>query len=87
MESKSESSGEPQSESADTAPPQPPVEEQSPAPRRFWGIEVGDVLTFVILIGTSAWLWSHAGATLGSGAAFVGAAIGLAVACLVRTFC
>jgi hypothetical protein len=58
-----------------------------PAPARVLGLERGDVLPFCILIGFSAWLWSHANASLGSGAAFLGAAIGLAVAYLVRTFC
>jgi hypothetical protein len=69
------------------APEKTPPQEQSPAPHHLWKLDRGDVLPFVILIGSSAWLWSHASASLGSGAAFLGAAIGLAIAFLVRAFC
>jgi len=68
-------------------PAETPIEQQSPAPNHLWKLERGDILPFCILIGFSAWLWSHASATLGSGAALLGAVIGLAIAYLVRTFC
>jgi hypothetical protein len=76
-----------QTESPADAPEKTPPQEQSPAPNHLWKLDRGDVLPFVILIGSSAWLWSHASARLGSGAAFLGAAIGLAIAFLVRAFC
>jgi hypothetical protein len=68
-------------------PPETPPEEPSPAPTHLWKLDRGDVLPFCILIGFSAWLWSHASASLGGGSALLGAAIGLAIAYLVRTFC
>jgi len=71
----------------ETPAPAAPAEEQQPAPARFLKLELGDLVTFCVLIGFSAWLWSHASATLGSGAPLLGAAIGLAVAFLVREFC
>jgi hypothetical protein len=67
--------------------PEEPTEPQPATPVRLLGLEPGDILTFCILIGFSAWLWSRASETLGSGAALLGAAIGLAVAFLVRRFC
>jgi hypothetical protein len=73
-------------ESPTDAPAEAPVE-KSPEPRRLLGLEAGDVLPFCILIGFSAWLWSRASESLGGAAALIGAAIGLAVACLVRRFC
>jgi len=76
-----------QTELPTNVPPRTPPEEQSPAPTHLWKLDRGDVLPFFILIGFSAWLWSHAGASLGGGAAFLGAAIGLAIAFLVRAFC
>jgi hypothetical protein len=76
-----------QTESPADAPPEPPVDQPAPEPRRLLGVEVGDLLPFLILIGFSAWLWSRAGDSLGAIAPFLGAAIGLAVAYLVRTFC
>jgi hypothetical protein len=63
------------------------VEEPTPAPTRILGLELGDILSFCILIGSSAWLWSRASTDLGRGAPLLGAAIGLAIACLVRAFC
>jgi hypothetical protein len=69
------------------AGPDEPAEEARPAPKRFLGLELGDLLPFCILIGFSAWLWARASATLGSGAPLLGAVIGLAIAFLVRAFC
>jgi hypothetical protein len=69
------------------APEKTLPQEQSSAPNHLWKLDRGDVLPFVILIGSSAWLWSHASASLGNGAAFLGAAIGLGIAFLVRAFC
>jgi hypothetical protein len=76
-----------QNESPVDAPAQPPLAKQSSGPRRLFGLEAGDLVPFCILMGFSAWLWSRASESLGSGAALIGAAIGLAVAYLVRTFC
>jgi hypothetical protein len=76
-----------QTESPADAPEKTPPQEQSSAPNHLWKLDRGDVLPFVILIGSSAWLWSHASASLGSGAAFLGAGIGLGIAFLVRAFC
>jgi hypothetical protein len=67
--------------------PANPTETPPCVPARFLGLEAGDVLPFLILIGFSAWLWSRASASLGNGAPLLGAAIGLAIAFLVRTFC
>ena len=75
-----------QTESPTDGSVEPPVE-KLPPPRRVLGLEAGDLVPFCILIGFSAWLWSRASGSLGSGAALIGAAIGLAVACLVRAFC
>jgi hypothetical protein len=76
-----------QTEISANAPPETCGQQGSPAPARFLGLELGDVLPFCLLIGFSAWLWSRASDTLGVGAPFLGAAIGLAVAFLVRNFC
>ncbi len=75
---------------SDTATPashEEPLEEPTPAPIRVLGLQLGDILSFCILIGFSAWLWSRASADLGRGAPLLGAAIGLVIACLVRAFC
>ncbi|HET6323564.1 MAG TPA: hypothetical protein VFG04_02595 [Planctomycetaceae bacterium] len=74
-------------DTAASAPTETPVEELTSAPTRVLGFELGDILSFCILIGFSAWLWSRASADLGRGAPLLGAAIGLAIACLVRAFC
>jgi hypothetical protein len=71
----------------DTPPDDQQPDEQPPAPTRILGFGLGDLLSFGLLIGLSAWLWSHASATLGGGAPVLGAAIGLAIAFLVRAFC
>jgi hypothetical protein len=71
----------------ETPPDEQLPDEPPPAPTRVLGFELGDLLSFGILIGLSAWLWSHASATLGSGAPILGAAIGLVIALLVRAFC
>jgi hypothetical protein len=63
------------------------AEEQPALPRSFFKLERGDMLPFCLLIGFSAWLWSRASDSLGSSAAFIGAAIGLVIAYVVRTFC
>ncbi len=67
--------------------PAEPTEDEVVRPRSFFKLERGDLLPFCLLIGLSAWLWSHANDSLGSGAAFIGAAFGLVIAYLVRTFC
>jgi hypothetical protein len=64
-----------------------PAEEEPARPRSFFKLERGDLLPFCLLIGFSAWLWSRASDSLGSSAAFIGAAIGLVIAYVVRTFC
>jgi hypothetical protein len=69
------------------APPAPPAEEEPARPGSFFKLERGDILPFCLLIGFSAWLWSHASDSLGSSAAFIGAALGLVIAYVVRTFC
>jgi hypothetical protein len=76
-----------QTETPPDAAAETPAEEPQPAPSRLLGLEFGDLLPFCILTGSSAWLWSRATPTLGSGAPFLGAAIGLAIAFLVRKFC
>jgi hypothetical protein len=55
----------------------PSAEEQPARPGSFFKLERDDVLPFCLLIGFSAWLWSHASDSLGSSAAFIGAALGL----------
>jgi hypothetical protein len=73
---------------ADAPVETPPDEQKQPsAPSSFLKFERGDLLPFCLVIGFSTWLWSHASASLGWVAILIGAAIGLAVACLVRTFC
>ncbi len=67
--------------------PATPAEQQPALARSFFKLERGDVLPFCLLIGFSAWLWSRASDSLGSSAAFIGAAIGLVIAYVVRTFC
>jgi len=69
------------------APLEIAAEEHRAPPAERSGLTVGDLLSFAILIGFSAWLWSHAGASLGGAAPLLGAAIGLAIAFVVRTFC
>jgi hypothetical protein len=69
------------------AQPAKPTEDVVVRPRSFFKLERGDVLPFCLLIGFSAWLWSHASDSLGSSAAFIGAALGLVIAYVVRTFC
>ena len=67
--------------------PAPSTDEQPAHPRSFFKLERGDILPFCLLIGFSAWLWSHASDALGNWAAFIGAAFGLVIAFVVRTFC
>jgi hypothetical protein len=67
-------------------PTSAPAEEPA-RPGSFFKLERGDILPFCLLIGFSAWLWSHASDSLGGGAVFLGAAFGLVIAYLVRTFC
>jgi hypothetical protein len=67
--------------------PATPAAEPPARPRSFFKLERGDLLPFCLLIAFSAWLWSHASDSLGSSAAFIGAALGLVIAYVVRTFC
>ncbi len=69
------------------AEPAPSTDEQPARPSSFFKLERGDLLPFCLLIGFSAWLWSHASDALGNWAAVIGAAFGLVIAFVVRTFC
>jgi hypothetical protein len=75
------------SEISADAPAEPPAEEQQPGPESFWKFGLGDLLSLILMIGFSVFLWSRATPTLGSGAPLLGAVIGVAIFFLVRAFC